>query len=200
MRALIALATLVLLSGQAAAEMVDHIKTEYEPLVNTEAGRIDSCGIIFASAVRTLAGRLLIVKGSVSSTFWKENLPGVLVKLTVWDFKGQADPVPLKVYYASMRVKDLDTRPMRQVEGENGGMLLGGDLAKHEKLTLDFPTMFMSGAWVSFSLDTKIRDYNFRLPAFGEGNDGTFREYMQCAQLSLEEKVNEMEALARTIK
>jgi hypothetical protein len=73
MRALIALATLVLLSGQAAAEMVDHIKTEYEPLVNTEAGRIDSCGIIFASAVRTLAGRLLIVKGSVSSTFWKEN-------------------------------------------------------------------------------------------------------------------------------
>jgi hypothetical protein len=197
MRILIAwaLVVLALSSGQAAAEMVELLGTHYQPVMDTQAGRIDSCGIMFGAAVKTMKGRMLVLKGSVNTTYWKDKLPVIIIKLSATEFVNSATQTPLKVRYASVRAGELDTRALKSVDGDEGAKLLGGNILEHEKLYTNFPTSFMSGAWISFSLDEAELEYTVRLRKFGEEDNDTFQEYHQCSKLGSAEVVKEMEAL-----
>lgn len=144
---------LIGLGGAAKAESINLLHNEYKPLVNTRAGRIEACGLHFASVITTLDQRPMAVQGSINTMYFEDKMPGLSIKVVVVEGRG-GKLIRHKVHHASMRVGKLDTRAMKAVPGEDGkSLMLFTHMGETGEFFGTFPIAIESGAWLSFSLD-----------------------------------------------
>jgi hypothetical protein len=181
-------AVLVFWGGAALAEPLNLHSNEYKPLVNTKAGKVDMCGVHFSSVVTTLKGIPLNIQGSVNATYYEGRVPAMIIKVSATGIGPDKRPYSPKIYGATMRVSQRDTRPMQAQPGEDGAsILLMTDLTKEPDLVMEFPTSFITGAWLSLTLDRNMGDFTYQLPEFGDkGMKSTFVEFNQCNQIGLD--------------
>jgi hypothetical protein len=160
--------------------------------VNTKAGRVDTCGYRFTSVVKTIDGRLLGVDGSINTSYFKDKVPGLLIKVFVAEIKS-ATPKPRKLHFALLRVGAVDTKSMKQLPTEDGNSyMFYTDMLQTDDFFLKFSELFPKGAWVSLSLDPTKGDYTYRLPAFASADADTLTEVAQCSSIGFDNLMSEM--------
>lgn len=181
------------------AESVNLLASEYKPLINTKAGRIETCGVHFAAVVRTLDGRLLSIQGSTNSSFFKDKVPGLMIKVSASEVLNKnLDMAPRKIQFASFRVDQTDTLIMKGYPSEDGNsVLLITDAIQAGEFVVVFPELFYKGAWVSVSLDKAQSDYTFRLPAFGADDLDTMKQVADCNLVGINAFRRETEAMPK---
>ena len=185
----IVIAAVMALTGTAAnAEPVNLLKAEYKPLVDSKDGRVNSCALHFSAVIQTLAGAPLNVQGSVVNTFFRDQLPGLIIKVAAVG-ASNGNLLRHKVHSgSSFRVGQADTNRMRRSAGADGmSLLMHATVADDMDFVLRFPLHFMDGAWVSLSLDPNRSDYTFRLPAFEQTDAETFHQFDECTTKAMEE-------------
>ena len=188
----IVIAVVMALTGTAGtaatAEPVNLLKAEYKPLVDSKGGRVDSCALHFSAVIQTLAGAPLNVQGSVVNTFFRDQLPGLIIKVAAVG-ASNGNLLRHKVHSgSSFRVGQADTNRMRRSAGADGmSLLMYATVADDMDFVLSFPLQFMKGAWVSLSLDPNRSDYTFRLPAFEQTDAETFHHFDECTTKAMEE-------------
>lgn len=170
----------------AHSETIVKMQNEFAPLVNTRAGRIDSCGLHFSSAVQTVSGKIYGIEGSVMTFFWKDRLPGMVLKVVANEMT-PTGLVPRKVHFASMRHGQTDTLPFKPFEGDNPNAFLAGvSMAEQPDLVLTFTDAVFDAPWLSVSVDKDASDISYRLPAFDGKDADTFRQINDCRQKGLD--------------
>jgi hypothetical protein len=188
----IVIAVVMALTGTAGtaatAEPVNLLKAEYKPLVDSKDGRVNSCALHFSAVIQTLAGAPLNVQGSVVNTFFRDQLPGLIIKVAAVG-ASNGNLLRHKVHSgSSFRVGQADTNRMRRSAGADGmSLLMHATVADDMDFVLSFPLHFMDGAWVSLSLDPNRSDYTFRLPAFEQTDAETFHQFDECTTKAMEE-------------
>jgi hypothetical protein len=173
------------IASSALAEPVSVMENEYEPLVSTEQGRIESCGFGFNTIVRTVNGRIFFVTGSTNTSYPSGRVPLMIIKVGVFQIV-QNKPIPQKVNFARLRHGDKDTAKMRSSPGEDGYSILYGANISDDQFYKEMPLRFSEGLWASFNVVPGEGDFVFRLPAMRNLKDMEIVEQVaQCDLLGL---------------
>jgi hypothetical protein len=176
----------------ASAESVTLVQNEYMPLVGTKNGRVEMCGIHFSSVVMTLDQRPMGIQGSINTTYYKDRFPGLIIKIAIVEDK-DGKLSRRKAFFTSFRVGLKDTKAMKSVPGEDGNsLLLITDMSQTGDFFSTFPNLFLTGAWVSFSLDPSKGDYTYRLPPIGKQDADTMKQLNECNVIGLDNAAKEL--------
>jgi hypothetical protein len=177
------------------AEAVNLLGSEYKPLVSTKSGEVELCGIHFAAVVSSLDKKLLSIQGSVNTAYFGGKIPAMMIKFSVNEvINNNAELVPRRVQFASLRVGQQNTLNLQSRQGDDGNsLLLLADINQVGEFVFTFPDEFYKGAWVSVSLDQNKSDYTFRLPAFGDADVDTVGQVAECNLLGIGRLKKELE-------
>jgi hypothetical protein len=180
---IIGLALLTGIASSASAESVSVMENQYQPLVSTKQGRIETCGYGFNTAVRTVNGRIFFVTGSANMSYPKGRLPLTVIKVRVFQIV-QNKPVPRQVNFAMLRHGNNDTSKMRSTRGEDGYSVLYGANVSEDPFYMELPLHFAEGLWVSFNVAPGGSEFVFRLPAMA-GNPKDMETFQQVAECDM---------------
>jgi hypothetical protein len=177
------LVILILLGPSAnevkAGGILNIIEADFEPLIYTDHGRVNMCGIHFSAALSG-ASHLFGVQGSLNISFYKNKLPGVMQKMSV------VEPINGKLVshtltHAFIMKENLSTASFEGQNGEDGASWMSYAFIPDipvEQMFL-FSDIATSSPWVGFNVGVG-QDFIFQLPP--PSNPDILKQYILCQE------------------
>jgi hypothetical protein len=155
---------LLLRVEDAAAEQLQVLSLEFQPLIEAASGRIDVCALHFAVAGLTTTQRALGVQGTINTTYFANKIPTVLIKVVVVEAKDGGltrHAVKSAVIYDN---DAISTRDFKRAQSEDGKAYMAWNefMNAEAAFTSLQEKMVLGGVWLSFNLGEKPLDYTMQ--------------------------------------
>tara|TARA_Y100000588_G_scaffold381388_1_gene466957 strand:+ start:159 stop:767 length:609 start_codon:yes stop_codon:yes gene_type:complete len=179
-----------------AGEVLTVVKAERQPLMQSERGRITSCGIHFSVAARSTSAAFGI-QGSINMTFFEKQYPALIFKMTVVEPKN-GSLTRMDLVHAYVAMGEFSTATWKTLDSDDGLSWLAYNTLDESRLEAEFAEFIrvseipIHRAWLGFNSGVGS-DFTLQLPELSTNEMNIPREFDECRSAAVHQMSSGLE-------
>jgi hypothetical protein len=166
------------------------LSASFDPVLQSNNGRIDNCGVQFKVAIQQ-GDRMFAVLGSLNEHYFKGKLPSISMKVLAKEFNKGSFSLS-RLTNGFVRGNDYVTTdfPLNVLSDDTGAWLAMTDISKNPDLHYTFISSLMDRPWIGFKIIDESSDITFQLPEPQEAS--LFSDVSRCSLQALDQLQGEL--------